>query len=143
MNTDYDNLLSQHGVRPTAVRILVYRAIDSIRDTFSLTDLEEKLDSVDKSTIFRTLTTFHEHHIVHKIDDGSGSTKYCMCHNTHVCDIEEMHCHFYCEACHKTFCLEHTHIPVVHCPAGFELKQVSYILKGLCAECSRKLKKNW
>lgn len=90
------------------------------------------------STLFRTLALFAEHHLVHLLEDGSGSTKYCICRNDHICGIEELHCHFYCEACHKTFCLDHTHIPAVRYPAGFEVRQIDYLLKGLCASCRAK-----
>lgn len=119
------------------MRLLVFQAMDRFENTFSLADLTEALDSVDKSTVFRTLTLFAQHHLVHEIEDGSGSTKYCLCHNDHECRVEELHCHFYCEGCHKTFCLEHTHIPVVRYPEGFELHRIDYLLKGLCPECRK------
>jgi Fur family ferric uptake transcriptional regulator len=135
--TDYAGVLNRHGIRLTAVRLLVFQAMDCFENTFSLADLTEALDSVDKSTVFRTLTLFAQHHLVHEIEDGSGSTKYCLCHNDHECRVEELHCHFYCEGCHKTFCLEHTHIPVVRYPEGFELHRIDYLLKGLCPECRK------
>ncbi len=134
----YEAVLTAHGIRPTAVRNLVYKAVQSFENTFSLTDLEDALESVDKSTLFRTLTLFAEHHLLHEIEDGSGSKKYCLCRNDHECRVDELHCHFYCEACHKTFCLDHTHIPVVRYPDGFQLRQIDYLLKGLCPDCSRK-----
>lgn len=134
---DYAGVLNRHGIRLTAVRLLVFQAMDRFENTFSLADLTEALDSVDKSTVFRTLTLFAQHHLVHEIEDGSGSTKYCLCHNDHECRVEELHCHFYCEGCHKTFCLEHTHIPVVRYPEGFELHRIDYLLKGLCPECRK------
>ena len=133
-----DEILNRHGIRPTSVRILIYKTMNRFHDTFSMADLEEVLDSVDKSTLFRTLALFAEHHLVHLLEDGSGSTKYCICRNDHICGIEELHCHFYCEACHKTFCLDHTLIPAVRYPAGFEVRQIDYLLKGLCASCRAK-----
>lgn len=135
---DYNELLSRHDVRPTSVRVLIYKVMQEYHNTFSLSDLETALDSVDKSSIFRTLNVFVEHHLLHKIEGGDGVTQYCLCHNDHVCDVEELHCHFYCERCHKTFCLDKIHIPVVKCPEGFELHQVDYLLKGLCPACSAK-----
>ena len=48
----------------------------------SVTDLEDKLDTVDKSTIFRTLTLFLSHHLIHGVDDGSGSLKYAVCEDS-------------------------------------------------------------
>ncbi|MCD7709840.1 MAG: transcriptional repressor [Porphyromonadaceae bacterium] len=134
---DSTDILLHHGIRPTAVRILMYKEMQKFRDTFSMTDLEDSLESVDKSTIFRTLTLFARYHLVHEIEDGSGSKKYCLCHSL-VCSLDELHCHFYCESCHKTFCLDHTHIPIVRYPQGFELQKIDYLLRGLCPVCRQK-----
>lgn len=136
---DYNELLDRHGVRPTSVRILAYKVMQEFQDTFSLADLETALETVDKSSISRTLNIFVEHHLLHKIEDGDGVTQYCLCHNDHVCEAEELHCHFYCEKCHKTYCLDKIHIPVVQCPEGYELRQIDYLLKGLCPHCSHKI----
>ena len=100
---DAAEILDLHGVRPTAIRLMIYKSMLGFTDTFSLSDLE-----------------------------------YCVCHSGHVCGPEEMHCHFYCESCHKTFCLDHTHIPPVKVPEGYELHEVEYLLKGLCPECRKK-----
>ena len=135
---DSDEVFRRHNIRPTAVRVLVYNAIKSFQDTFSMSDVEDALETVDKSSIFRTLALFAGQHLVHEIEDGSGSAKYCLCRNDHVCGAEEMHCHFYCESCQKTFCLDHTHIPIVHYPDGFELHQINYMMKGLCPSCRHK-----
>lgn len=133
---EIDKILSNHGVRPTAVRSLIYRAAEAHVNTFSLAELEEELATVDKSTIFRTLMLFAEHHLLHEIEDGSGSKKYCVCHRDHACAIEERHVHFYCERCRTTYCLEHTFIPPVDIPEGFVATDGEYIIKGLCPRCS-------
>lgn len=132
-----EDLMTARGIRPTAVRLLILNAMMSFSDTFSLNDLEERLETVDKSSIFRTLEAFTSGHIIHEIDDGSGSRKYCVCHNDHDCGTEELHCHFYCAKCHKTYCLDNILIPPVKCPEGFEIHQVEYIMKGICPACSR------
>lgn len=139
---DAADVLQRHGVRPTAVRILIYKAMQQFHDTFSLADLEVSLETVDKSTIFRTLETFTACHLVHETEDGSGARKYCVCHNDHNCGPDEMHCHFYCESCHKTFCLDTVHIPPVNYPESYELHEIEYLMKGLCPECSRKSKRS-
>ena len=90
-NKSIEEILSAHGVRPTAVRMLIYRCMASHSDTFSLGDLEQELETVDKSTLFRTLTLFTEHHLLHETEDGSGVKKYCVCHNDHSCTPAEMH----------------------------------------------------
>lgn len=130
-----EKILSDHGVRPTAVRSLIYRAMSESHDTFSLTDLEERLPTVDKSTLFRTITLFTARHILHEIDDGTGSRKYCVCHNTHDCSPSELHVHFFCERCQKTYCLDSLPIPPVALPAGFRASSATYLLKGFCPRC--------
>ena len=101
-----------------------------------LLDLETLLDTVDKSTISRTIALFLSHHLIHSIDDGSGSLKYAVCDNSCNCVVQDLHSHFYCEKCHRTFCLEGTHIPVIDLPKGFTLHSINYVLKGVCSECT-------
>ena len=42
----------------------------------SLSELEYKILSIDKSGIFRALTLFREHHLVHVIEDGGDGVRY-------------------------------------------------------------------
>lgn len=135
--TEIEQILENHGVRPTAVRVLIYRAAEQHANTFSLQELETELATVDKSTIFRTLTLFSDHHLLHETEDGSGSKKYCVCHHDHACAINERHIHFYCTKCNTTYCLEHTFIPPVELPAGFLSFDAEYVIKGLCPKCSK------
>lgn len=137
-NHTSEETLLRHGIRPTAVRILVLEAMSHFENTFSLADLETVADTLDKSSIFRSLNLFAEHHLVHVVEDGSGATKYCLCRNDHACRIEEMHCHFHCEVCGKTYCLDHTHIPAIRYPEGFEVREVNYLIKGRCPACRSK-----
>lgn len=136
--TSIEQTLESHGVRPTAVRVLIYRAAAARANTFSLMDLEDELVTVDKSTIFRTLTLFADHHLLHETEDGSGSKKYCVCRSGHMCTLSERHVHFYCERCRTTFCLDHTFIPAVTLPQGFVASDAEYVIKGLCRDCATK-----
>ena len=129
--------LEKKGVRVTSIRILVFSALMDAQRTMSLSDLETALETVDKSSIFRTLEIFEKHHIVHSIDDGTGSIKYEVCEGQDRCTVEDMHTHFYCERCHSTFCLKEITAPLVDLPEGFQVHSINYIIKGICPECSR------
>lgn len=131
-------ILSKHGIKPTTNRLLIFEAMNKIGHTFSLNDMEDALLSMDKSTIFRTLVLFLERHLIHSVEDGSGSLKYCVCHNNGDCSPEEFHCHFYCEECDQTFCLEEVHTPIVTIPQGYSVREAHYLLKGICSECKMK-----
>lgn len=129
--------LEKKGVRVTSIRILVLNALMNASGTMSLGDLESVLETVDKSSIFRTLELFVKKHVVHAIDDGSGSVKYEVCEGEDECTLADMHTHFYCEACHRTFCLKDISAPIVDLPEGFLTYSVNYIIKGICPECRK------
>lgn len=138
-----DNLelrLTERNIRPTAMRLLVLKEILAMEEhqAFSLQDLENRLDTVDKSTIFRTLTVFHENLLIHSIDDGTGSVKYSICRRGCDCSLKQSHVHFSCVKCNKTCCLENISIPKVNLPEGFEYESVNFVFKGLCPECSHR-----
>lgn len=132
-----DNLveeeLQRHGVKPTAVRALVWREARKQSETFTLADMERRMPTMDRSSIFRALRLFAERHLLHVLDDGSGQQKYCVCR----CDTDSHinHIHFTCLNCGKTYCLEDYLIPAVAMPQGFEMSEVEYIVKGICANC--------
>ncbi|MCQ2204294.1 MAG: transcriptional repressor [Bacteroidales bacterium] len=125
----------RHGVRPTAVRILVWRALCDFDFAFAMSDVENVIPTVDRSTIFRSLTTFLENDMLHAITDGSGQQKYCLCQELDGCTAECDHVHLTCMVCGRTFCLKNQLIPPVQIPAGFRVKHVSYIVQGVCPHC--------
>lgn len=132
----YLNKLVQREIKPTAMRLLILRAMMQFDRAFSLLDLETYLDTVDKSTLSRTINLFLKHHLIHGIDDGSGSLKYAVCGNECNCGIDDLHVHFYCTKCHKTYCLRNIHIPTVSLPQHFIAESINYVIKGLCDHCS-------
>lgn len=129
-----ERLLEEHGIRATANRILVAAALADAGRPLSMMELEDMIGSIDKSGIFRCLTVFKEKHLVHTIDDSEG-TRYELCHSHDPETDEDTHVHFYCERCHRTFCLEDIHIPPVALPNGYEARTANYVLKGICPYC--------
>lgn len=135
--SDEQTLLNA-GIRLTANRLLIWRKIQhGFQGAFSLADLESALPTLDRSTLFRTLTLLSEAHLLHDIDDGTGSQKYCVCHldDTRHC---MGHVHLTCQRCHQTFCLPNIRIPQVPLPEGFIPHETEYVVKGICAECAKK-----
>jgi Fur family ferric uptake transcriptional regulator len=145
--SDLEKELDLRGIKITAMRLLILRTMREVDCAVSLTDLENKLVTVDKSTIFRTLMLFLTHHLVHGVDDGSGFAKYALCGDDCHCGeddddgFSDHHTHFFCEECHRTFCLRGLPIPEVAVPEGFLLHTANYVLKGLCPECAAKHEK--
>lgn len=129
--------LLKRKIKPTALRLLILKSMTGFDKAFSLTDLEAELGTVNKSTIFRTLGLFHEHLLIHGIDDGTGSMKYSICNDECMCRPGEAHVHFNCNRCKNTFCLENISIPPIELPEKFLLESINFVIKGHCDQCSR------
>ena len=78
--------LEAKGIKPTSNRILVMKTLMNEQNPLSLKDLEQKMVSMDKSSIFRTLTLFLEHDAVHAFEDGRGILNYEVCEEEGVYD---------------------------------------------------------
>jgi Fur family ferric uptake transcriptional regulator len=142
MDAYYEEYLLKRGVKPTAIRLLILKALTDKnrtdkKDMFTLSDLEAALGTVDKSTIFRTLAIFLQNRLLHAIDDGSGSLKYALCDESCECLPEQQHVHFCCTACKRTFCLRDTAIPLIAMPKNFSVESINYVVKGVCGKCSK------
>lgn len=142
----YETELTEAGIRLTAIRLLIWRTLrERLTDAFSLSDVQDVLFTVDKSTLFRTLTLFAEHGLLHTIDDGSGMQKYCVCHCAESHDHHHGqplsghrgHVHLSCTVCRKTWCLEEVAIPAVDVPDDFEVTEREYVIKGICRKCRK------
>ena len=136
-NKELENRMLERDIRPTAVRLLVLREMLLTNQAYSLLDLETKLDTVDKSTLYRTIVHFHEQLLIHSIDDGSGSIKYSVCKRGCDCSLRASHVHFSCDLCKRTFCLEQIAIPKVELPLGFEYDSANFVFKGTCDRCTK------
>jgi len=135
---NYTTLLEEHNIKPTANRLIVLRTLDGAGRPMSLTELENKILTIDKSGIFRTLSLFREQHLVHVIEDGGDGVRYELCHS-HDDDVDDdLHVHFYCEQCHQTYCLDHIPVPGIDLPEGFIMSSVNYMVKGICPHCAYK-----
>jgi len=139
----YIHKLEHRGIKPTAMRLLILKEMFRGDEMVSLPQLEKLLPTVDKSTISRTLSVFLMHRLIHAVDDGSGSLKYNVCSDDCDCTVKDEHTHFYCERCHRTFCLKRIHVPMAPLPDGFSLSSINYVIKGLCPECSEKLRSSF
>jgi Fur family ferric uptake transcriptional regulator len=137
MNGSYEKLLEERGIRPTSIRILAFKAMLAFDRAFSLSDLEMELDTVDKSTLSRTIHLFHTHQLIHSFDDGSGSVKYSVCSRDCHCRIEDLHAHFYCNYCKKAFCLEQVSIPGFKLSPVMQVESINLVIKGYCGRCRK------
>ena len=134
--SDLVAILEQHDIKPTANRIIVAKALAEEKP-LTLTELEDRIGSIDKSGIFRALTLFKDCHLVHTFEDSDG-VRYELCHSHDHAVDNDLHVHFHCEKCGKTICFEDLAIPDVQLPEGFLIQSATFVLKGICQKCRKK-----
>ncbi len=135
MSKNIEDKLQAKNIKQTAMRQLVLKVFTEEKTAIGLPELEEKIERADKATLYRTLKTFEQHKLIHKIDDGSGTTKYALCEDTCTCSPHDLHVHFHCKKCDKTYCLNDIPVPLINLPVGFSLESVNMVVEGICANC--------
>lgn len=135
--TEIEKTLDNKSVRPTAMRILIYKFMAGKQNAVALTDIENAFEKAERTTLYRTLKTFEEKGIVHQIDDGTNVSKFALCEPGCNCEIDQdLHLHFHCSQCDKTVCLTEHKIPHINLPAGYIAEDANLVIKGICDSCS-------
>jgi len=134
-----DKILEKNNVKPTAMRLLILRYLISNKVMASLTDIENHFYKSERTTLYRTLKTFVDNNIAHKVEDGTGITKYAICPENCHCSIDsDLHVHFHCNICGETTCLPDNKIPSLNLPKTFILEEINLVVKGTCDKCNER-----
>ena len=129
--------LARHDLRQTPVRRAVLQVVAASPFALSGTEMEEQIGTdVDRITLYRTLRTFEEKGLVHRVADNTDTIRYAAC--SIECSAEahfDNHVHFKCTSCQRIYCLSQVAIPAVTLPARFLATSRDYLLAGTCREC--------
>ncbi|WP_143959308.1 Fur family transcriptional regulator [Litoribacter populi] len=142
MTLKTSDILRENKLRVTSCRRDVLTTFLKRQEALSHADLEEELkENFDRVTIYRTLKTFLENDMVHKVLDDSGATKYALCMHEHQDSSvhhhhNHDHVHFKCEKCGKTNCIEELTLPSITLPKGYVGKEMNLLVQGVCDKCS-------
>jgi Fur family transcriptional regulator, ferric uptake regulator len=131
-------LLKEFRLRSTPGRTAILNLF--LKNTYALAhaDIEKGIASTfDRVTVYRTLKTFLDRGLIHKVLDDEGSLKYALCteactHTNHHHD----HVHFKCTICGQTNCLD-IDVPPIRLPEGYKGSEFNLLIQGKCARCSR------
>ncbi len=132
------SILKDHQLRNTEARVDVLNTFLGQHHALSHSDVEKTLgEQYDRVTIYRTLTSFMEKGLLHKVPVDDGSTRYALC-NDHCDDHqhEDNHIHFKCTSCGNTECLDELPIPQVKLPNGYTLTETNFLVQGVCGKCN-------
>src|SRR5690554_7748267 len=129
-------ILKDNQLRVTSCRRAVLQTFLQRQVALSHPDLEDELkESYDRVTIYRTLKTFLDSDLIHKVLDDSGATKYTLClHDVQTHDHE--HVHFKCLKCGQTNCIEEVSLHSIQLPNGYIASEMNLLVQGTCKKCS-------
>lgn len=128
--------LARHALRATPARRLVLQALLSSGHALSSNDIEQAAAGIDRITLYRTLRTFEQQGVVHRVIDTTDIIRYAACavgcteHAHH-----DNHVHFKCTSCQHTYCLNQVAIPPVALPDRFQIERRDYLMSGVCGQC--------
>jgi len=132
-----EELLKEHKLKRTNTRVKVLELYQGVDYALSHSDVEEELQANhDRVTLWRTLLTFEEKGLLHKVYDDEGKVKYSLC--SHECDTQEHHdnhLHLHCRSCRKTLCLDNIAIPETPGLAAYQIQDIYMVANGLCPAC--------
>jgi len=132
-----EDALIAKQIAPTAMRLLVFDVLQQHPAALSLADVEALLKHADRITVHRTLKTFTDKGLVHRVEDGSGAVKYALCAPTCTpTQHHDLHVHFFCTQCRETSCLPAVPVPVIAMPGAYQVQETSLVMKGLCPRCA-------
>jgi Fur family transcriptional regulator, ferric uptake regulator len=136
--TKAKNILADFGLRHTDTRENIIACFLAQNQALSQGDLENNLNKpYDRITVYRTIRTFLDKGLIHKILDDQGGLKYALCkescsqgHHQHD------HVHFKCATCQQTTCIDNTFVPNIVLPIGYSRQEVNMLVHGICPNCN-------
>jgi len=137
MDTMSETLLKDFKLRSTPNRQEILHLFLQKNYALSHGDIEKEIDnSLDRVTVYRTLKTFLDKGLIHKVLDDEGSLKYALCNEAcTTAGHHHDHVHFKCTLCGQTYCLN-IEVPPVKLPKGYRASEVNLLIQGICERCS-------
>lgn len=134
---EHKDILRSHELRITDCRLDIIEYFLKEKRTLFQSDLERQFSQYDRVTIYRTLLSFLESGIVHRIPNETGVASYGPCPETCTPNQHDhSHIHFKCNNCGKIECLDDKAVPNVSLPVGYKIQTVNMIVDGICDDCS-------
>lgn len=137
------SILHEHDMKHTKMRAVVLDLMLTSDTAMSHSQISQSLDEkgydIDKVTLYRTLNTFVEKNLAHKVPTEDRNWLYAIYdHDAEEAEHGAEHAHFVCTDCEKIYCfpLNPNAMSVQEDDLqGFEVKQTEIRLHGRCPVC--------
>ncbi len=135
MEKTITDILHENELKATTIRIQVLSTLMESPSAMSHQAISNALadESLDKVTLYRTLSIFTEKGILHKIPTEDRNWLYALSPEVE----KKAHAHFVCDGCEKVFCFPVAGAEeIVTLPKpGFQITSQELLLHGYCPTC--------
>jgi len=134
-----ESILKEANLRRTPVRAGVIEVLISASRPLGAVEILEKLPPhTDAVTVYRTLNTFTEDGIVHRVRSEDRVWRYALGKQDNT--GQHQHPHFVCENCGKVECLKEAEIPAnmtssLGVGKKYRVNYTEVVLHGTCPKC--------
>lgn len=129
--------LRKHKLKVTETRLLVLNAFTQKNYAMSHSDLEESMQSkLDRVTLYRTLNSFEDRGLIHRVHKGDKVLRYALCKGKCAKSHVDSHVHFSCSECEHIYCMDHLSIPEVKIPGKYKVDNFYFLIEGVCETCA-------
>ena len=135
-----ETLLKEHDLKVTTTRVKVLQILSVEKSVISYSDISKSLENedIDRNTLYRTLQTFEEKGLIHKVLSPNNGIGYAICkHDTPEHNHEDNHVHFMCMECNNISCMDNIEIPPIKLPRNFTSKKYNFLIEGTCNVCNK------
>jgi Fur family ferric uptake transcriptional regulator len=135
-----EQLLRDAKLRCTPVRVALLKLLEESTQPLTAPEMLERLPpATDTVTVYRTLNTFTELSLIHRIRAKDRSWSYAL--GAPQARQAHRHPHFVCDECGTVECLEDAPIPdsfvkSLHVRREYHVKFPEVLLHGLCPRCA-------
>lgn len=137
MDKELEKILVEHALRKTPLRYKILSVLKNAAHALSQPEIENEIEEdLDRITVYRTLKSFEEKGIIHRVFDIWGTAKFAFSIVSGESETNANHLHFNCTNCKHVFCLQSYKLPNLNFPLGFKAENISLSAQGLCKECA-------
>jgi Fur family ferric uptake transcriptional regulator len=130
------DILIHHGLTKTPCRSEMLRVLTASGTALSEDEIRDSLlVDFDRATIYRTLRTFLDTNIIHRVLLSPTEVKYALTDPGRERSGKPGHAHFHCQFCSRVFCLGRLPVDETNLPDGFEVREIEIVLNGICDRC--------
>jgi Fur family ferric uptake transcriptional regulator len=128
--------LRKRNLKATSNRVEVLHTIEEFDKAIPHSKIQNRLQKVDRVTLYRTLNSLIESGMIHKVSVENDEIFYAIC--SQKCTTEEhnhQHVHFKCTSCNEVSCVQSNSIETLNLP-GYKIESFEIQAKGVCSNCS-------